>query len=103
MQHIIFSICFGNTSPVQLINAEMFKSVYKLKDRKRPLVKKLAALITCREIYRTAGRLSRRERNATLVFTSNPINTGSEYSLFCKIGACLVGNSLVTSIKETMI
>ena len=69
----------------QLIHAQMFKSVYKLRDRKRPLVKKMAALITCREIYRTAGRLS----------TSNPINTGSEYSLFCKIRVLLGTRSLL--------
>ena len=78
----------------------MFKSVYKLRDRKRPLVKKLAALITCREIYRTAGRLSRRERNATFVFASNPINTGSEYSLFCKIGVLLGTRLLLQSKKQ---
>ena len=55
---------------------------------------------TCREIYRTAGQLSRREKNATLAFTSNPISPGSNnYSLFGKIGV-LFGTRLQFQYKK---
>ena len=68
---------FRSLSSVQLTNAEMFTSIsVQVERQKTPAGQKTGS--TFREIYRTAGQLSRREKNATLAFTSNPISPGSE-------------------------
>ena len=87
--HLFYFVSGTEAQFNSFFNAEMFKSICKLRDRKRPLVTKLAVLITCPEIYMTAGQLCRKENNATLAFTSNPISPGSEYSLYGKIGVFL--------------
>ena len=65
---------FGNRSSVQVIIAQMFKSIFKLRDINCPLVQELAAL--ARNIQDSRSAIQK-GKDAILAFTSNPLSPGS--------------------------